>query len=144
MWGGRVLSIRNQLAGTVVAVASDEVMSTVKVRLAGGQEVTAAITSESVRDLGLAEGRAVQVLVKSTEVSLAAGAVPRISIRNQIPGSVASVEHGAVMTTVKVAIEGGATLTAAITKDGAQELEVAEGYDVTALVKSTELSVALP
>jgi hypothetical protein len=42
------LSIRNQFAGTVAAVAVGEAMSTVKVRLAGGQEVTAAITAETV------------------------------------------------------------------------------------------------
>jgi len=44
-------------------------MSTVKVRLDAGPEVTAAITV--VQDLGLADGVAVLVLVKSTEVSIA-------------------------------------------------------------------------
>ena len=71
------LSIRNQFAGTVTAIAVGEVMSTVKVRLSGGQEVTAAITAEAVRKLGLAEGRSVQVLIKSTEVAVATGAVGR-------------------------------------------------------------------
>ena len=138
------LSIRNQLPGIVVDVAKGKVMATVKVRLDGGQEVTAAITAESAEDLKLTEDTAVLVLVKSTEVAIAASAVPRISIRNQIPGMVAGMEHGAVMTTVKVAIAGGDTLTATITRDGAEGLELAEGDQVTALVKSTEASVALP
>ena len=119
------------------------VMSTVKVRLDGGPEVTAVITAEAARDLGLAEGVAVTVLVKSTEVALATGAVPGISIRNRIPGTVTAVEHGAVMTTVKVAIAGGGELTAAITRDAAEDLGLAAGAEVTALVKSTEVSVAL-
>ncbi len=54
----------------------------------------------------------------------------RLSIRNQIPGTVTDVEHGAVMATVSVAIEGGQTVTAAITKDAADDLGRAEGDTV--------------
>jgi molybdate transport system regulatory protein len=46
------------------------VMASVKVTLGDGQTVTASITREAVEDLGLAEGDAVVVLVKSTEVML--------------------------------------------------------------------------
>ena len=65
------LSTRNQLAGTVASVDTGGVMATVKVTLAGGEEVTASITREAVEELGLAPGRPVTVLVKSTEVMLA-------------------------------------------------------------------------
>jgi len=64
------LSIRNQLLGTVTSVTPGEVMATVKVRLDGGQDLTAAITAEAVEDLGLTTGSTVRALVKSTEVSL--------------------------------------------------------------------------
>jgi molybdate transport system regulatory protein len=64
------LSTRNQLPGTVVSVTHGSVMSTVKVRLNGGDVVTASITLEAAEDLGLAEGSPVTVLVKSTEVML--------------------------------------------------------------------------
>jgi molybdate transport system regulatory protein len=142
------LSIRNQFPGSVAAVLLGGVMSTVKVRLDGGApdsglEITAAVTAEAARELALAEGVSVLVLFKSTEVAVATGPVPRLSIRNQIPGTVAGVEHGAVMTTVKIAVAGGGTLTAAITRDAAEDLDLTEGTDVTALVKSTEVSIAL-
>ena len=67
------LSIRNQLSGTVeTRVNVGAVMAIVKVRLDGGQVVTASVTAEEVvADLGLAEGSPVTVLVKLTEVSLA-------------------------------------------------------------------------
>ena len=66
------LSTRNQLPGTVTEVNIGTVMATVKVRLdGGGQIVTASITKEAVEELGLAEGTAATVLVKSTEVMLA-------------------------------------------------------------------------
>ena len=58
-------------------------------------------------------------------------------------GAIEQVEHGAVMTTVKVAVPGGQTLTAAITKDAAEDLGLASGDAVTVLVKATEVSVAV-
>jgi molybdate transport system regulatory protein len=142
------LSIRNQFPGSVAAVVLGGVMSTVKVRLDGGApdgglEITAAVTAEAAKELGLAEGVSVLVLFKSTEVAVATGPVSRLSIRNQIPGTVAGIEHGAVMTTVKIAVAGGGTLTAAITRDAAEDLDLTEGADVTALIKSTEVSIAL-
>ncbi|WP_353940549.1 TOBE domain-containing protein [Streptomyces sp. HUAS MG91] len=135
------LSIRNQIAGTVASVTTGEAMATVKVRLAGGQDVTAAITTESVKDLGLAEGSDVRILVKSTEVSLATGPVQGVSIRNQIAGTVTDVATGGAMASVKVDVQGGA-LTAAITKDAVTDLGLTSGSSVVALIKSTEVSLA--
>lgn len=135
------LSLRNQLPGTVTAVTPGEVMATVKVRLDGGQELTAAITLESVKDLGLVEGAAVRAMVKSTEVALATGEVTGVSIRNQLPGTVSDVALGGAMATVKVSV-AGAELTSAITREAATELGLAPGSAVVALVKSTEVSLA--
>ncbi|MEW2400191.1 TOBE domain-containing protein [Streptomyces sp. NPDC046862] len=135
------LSIRNQLPGTVTAITPGEAMATVRVRLDGGQEITAAITREAVGELGLAEGSAVQALVKATEVSLATGAVDGLSIRNRLPGTVSGIATGGAMATVKVAVEGG-ELTAAITADAVADLGLADGSSVTALIKSTEVSLA--
>lgn len=135
------LSIRNQLPGTVTAVTTGEAMASVKVRLAGGQDITAAITADAVRDLGLAEGSAVKALVKSTEVALATGAVEGISIRNQLAGSVTEVSTGGAMGSVRVSVEGG-ELTAAITKDAVEDLGLKAGAAVVALIKSTEISLS--
>ncbi|MDX3451545.1 TOBE domain-containing protein [Streptomyces sp. ME02-8801-2C] len=135
------LSIRNQIPGTVIAVTTGEVMATVKVRLDGGQEITAAITRDSVRDLGLTAGTAVRALVKSTEVSLATAAVEGVSIRNQLPGTVADLTTGVAMASVKVTVAGG-SLTAAITTDAVNDLGLTAGSPVVALIKSTEISLA--
>ncbi|MDT5068720.1 MAG: hypothetical protein QOK02_4875 [Mycobacterium sp.] len=65
------LSTRNQLTGTITEVALGTVMATVKVRLEGGDQiVTASITRDAAEDLGLQEGKAATVLVKSTEVAI--------------------------------------------------------------------------
>ncbi|MGW1890554.1 TOBE domain-containing protein [Streptomyces sp. NPDC002004] len=134
------LSIRNRIPGTVTSVTPGEVMATVKVGLAGGREITAAVTLEAVEDLKLTAGSRVRALIKSTEVSLATGPVDGISIRNQIPGTVASVATGGAMATVKVSV-AGAELTAAITKDAVADLGLADGTTVVALIKSTEVAL---
>ncbi len=135
------LSIRNQIPGTVTAITPGEVMATVKVRLTGGQDITAAITLESVEELGLAAGTAVRALVKSTEVSLATAPVEGLSIRNQLPGTVTEVTTGGAMASVKVAVDGG-ELTSAITRDAVTDLALSSGTPVVALIKSTEISLA--
>ncbi|WP_405657089.1 molybdopterin-binding protein [Streptomyces sp. RK9] len=135
------LSIRNQIPGTVASVTTGEAMATVKVRLAGGQDITAAITTEAVKGLGIAEGAEVRILVKSTEVSLATGPVQGLSIRNRIAGTVTEIAAGGAMASVKVDVEGGA-LTAAITNDAVTDLGLTAGSSVVALIKSTEVSLA--
>lgn len=64
------ISARNQLAGTIESVHADDVMAEVVVRLNGGETVVSAITAHSAQQLGLAPGKAVTVIVKSTEVML--------------------------------------------------------------------------
>jgi molybdate transport system regulatory protein len=64
------LSARNQLEGTIVRVEHGAVMSTVVIRLIGGQEVVSVITKDSATELDLAEGDAVKAVIKSTEVMI--------------------------------------------------------------------------
>ncbi|MEU9974373.1 MULTISPECIES: TOBE domain-containing protein [unclassified Streptomyces] len=135
------LSIRNQIPGTVTSVTPGEVMATVRLRLDGGQDLTAAITLEAVKDLGLAEGSAVRAMMKATEVALATGPVTGLSIRNRLPGTVSDVALGGAMATVKVTVDGG-ELTSAVTRDAVTDLGLAPGSPVVALIKSTEVSLA--
>ena len=65
----------------------------------------------------------------------------RLSARNQLPGTVVSVDIGAVMATVVIRLAGGENVVAAITKDSAESLQLAEGDAVTAVIKATEVMV---
>ncbi|MEU6575796.1 TOBE domain-containing protein [Streptomyces sp. NPDC046805] len=65
-----------------------------------------------------------------------------LSIRNQLPGTVTAVTPGEAMATVKVDLSNGQHLTSAITLDAAEDLGLAAGSSVRALVKSTEVSLA--
>ena len=65
------ISARNQLPGTVKSVTEGQVMAEVVIEVDGGQQIVSAITAEWARALGLAAGRRVVALIKSTEVILA-------------------------------------------------------------------------
>jgi molybdate transport system regulatory protein len=55
--------------------------------------------------------------------------------QNQLPGTVASVDTGGVVATVKVTLSGGEEVTASITREAVEELGLATGRRVTVLVK---------
>ena len=66
----------------------------------------------------------------------------RLSIRNQLPGQVTSIQHGEAMAIVKVALDGsGQSITSSITREAAEDLGLAEGSRVTVLIKATEVSL---
>ena len=64
-----------------------------------------------------------------------------ISARNQLNGKIVGVELGAVMANVKIEISEPGVITAVITKESVEKLGLAEGDDVAAIIKSTEVIV---
>ena len=66
----------------------------------------------------------------------------QLSARNQLNATVDTVTHGEVMSTVRVSLPDGQQITAAITKDAAEELAFAPGDSVTVVIKSTEVMLA--
>lgn len=67
----------------------------------------------------------------------------RLSTRNQLPGTVVSVTTGEAMAVVRIKLDNGPEITSSITKDAADDLGLAEGSKVTALVKSTEVAIGV-
>ena len=66
----------------------------------------------------------------------------QLSARNQLNAKVATVTHGEVMSTVRVTLPDGQQITAAITKDAAEELAFDTGDNVIVVIKSTEVMLA--
>jgi molybdopterin-binding protein len=67
----------------------------------------------------------------------------RTSARNRLPGIVRSVRLGGVMAQVEIAV-GDSEMTAVITRDSAEELELKEGDVVFAIIKATEVMIGKP
>ena len=66
----------------------------------------------------------------------------QLSARNQLKAKVETVSHGEVMSTVRVVLPDGQKITAAITRDAAQEIAFAPGDNVIVIIKSTEVMLA--
>ena len=64
------------------------------------------------------------------------------SARNQLKGTVVSVSLGAVMAEITIDVNG-ATVVAAITKESAERLGLAEGKSVVAIVKATDVMIGI-
>ena len=67
----------------------------------------------------------------------------KLSTRNQPPGTVTSITTGEAMAVVRIKLDGGPEITSSITRDAVEDLELAEGSKVIALVKATEVSLAV-
>jgi molybdopterin-binding protein len=65
------ISARNTLNGTVKEIKRGMVTATVKVDVGGGNVITSSITLEAADELGLAEGKPVNVVIKASDVMLA-------------------------------------------------------------------------
>jgi molybdopterin-binding protein len=70
------ISGRNQLHGTIVSVTVDGLLAKVVIAV-GSQQVTAIITADAVRELGLKTGDAAVALIKATEVMVGKAIQPR-------------------------------------------------------------------
>ena len=64
------ISARNQLKGKIVEVKKGTTKAHVKIDI-GGQIVTAAITNDSVDNLGVAAGKAAYAVIKASDVMVA-------------------------------------------------------------------------
>ena len=67
----------------------------------------------------------------------------RLSARNQLRGTVHSLRADGIMAEVVVRLTGGELVVAAITADSAARLGIVAGKPITAIVKSTEVMLAV-
>jgi molybdopterin-binding protein len=65
----------------------------------------------------------------------------RISARNQLKGKVVSVKLGSIMAEIVVELSDGQQIVSAITRSSAESLELKEGDQVAAIIKSTEVMI---
>jgi molybdate transport system regulatory protein len=65
-----------------------------------------------------------------------------LSARNQFPGRVRSVRHGAVMSEVVIDIGGGIEIVSLISTSSAKRLRLKKGSPAVAVIKATEVIIS--
>jgi len=67
----------------------------------------------------------------------------KISARNVIKGKVKKITPGMVNTEVVLVTDGGTEVVSIITKESAERLKLAEGKDVYAVIKASNVMIAV-
>jgi molybdopterin-binding protein len=67
----------------------------------------------------------------------------KISARNQFKGTVVEVVKGATTSHVRIDIGGGLVVTASITNQAVDELKLAKGEPAIAVIKASDVMVAV-
>ena len=66
-----------------------------------------------------------------------------ISARNNLKGKIKKLTPGAVNTEVIVALPGGAEVVSIITKESSERLQLAVGKTVSAVIKASDVMIAV-
>ena len=66
-----------------------------------------------------------------------------ISARNVFKGTVKSIKYGQILAELVIALPGGLEITSLITKTSADRMKLAEGKEVSTVIKASNVMVAL-
>ena len=133
-------SARNQIKGTIEAIKAGQVNSEIVINVSGNI-LKAVITNDAVSEMGLAVGQEVYAIIKASFVMVAKEKPGKISTRNILETTVSDVISGAVNCELKLSM-GETQLTAIITEEAAEDLEIAKGDTVYALIKASCIILA--
>ena len=67
----------------------------------------------------------------------------KISARNLLKGKVKGINHGAVNSEIIVELPGGTEIVSIITKSSAEQLGLAKGKEVYAVIKASNVMIAI-
>ena len=137
------ISARNQIKGTVKTVKEGAVNAVVVISRGNHNGLKADITMESVKSLGLAEGKECYAIIKATNVMFATQKIEGISARNQIEGKIVAVKEGAVNGIVTIEDVDGVKISGSITNESIESLGLKEGGTAVAIIKATDVMVAV-
>lgn len=134
---------RNQYNVCVKAVESGPVTSQVTLVLDGGDEIVATMTAAAALRLDLKAGDAAIALIKASAVALVTDFDGwQLSARNQLAGVVSRIESGPVSCMVELALTGGQTLSATVTHEAVDALQLKPGAPATGVFKAFSVMVA--
>jgi len=131
----------NSLTGNIFQIDTEDQLSLVHVDVGGYIFKSILLETPNTADY-LREGQRVQLLFKETEVVLGKPDVEKVvSMQNRVPGQVAEIKRGALLSEVTVSSEIGA-VRSIITTGSVDKLNLSPGEAVTALIKTNEIMLA--
>ena len=130
-----MIGARNVIKGKVKEIKKGAINGIVKVDVGGGNVISSNCSIESIEQLGLSEGKEVQVVIKAMGVMLANEKL-NIGARNQIEGTVCEIKKGSVNCLVKIKTNNDLAVTANLSLESVEELGIKEGQKAVAIFKA--------
>ncbi len=129
----------NKLKGYIKNINSSQNLSIVEIDL-NGIDICSIVVETPETASYLKTGNQVFVLFKETEVSIGKNVQGLISLRNQIPCKVTKIEKGKILSKIDLECKEH-RIVSIITTSSVERLNLSIGDEVTAFIKSNEVSL---
>lgn len=130
----------NTLLGNITDITTEGSLSLVKIKVQNNVLTSIVIdTPETAHYLKI--GNEIKVLFKETEVILAKKITGIISLQNKIDCIVNSFEKGALLCKIVLNFEN-TKITSVITRNAFDQLDIQKKDEITAMIKTNEISLS--
>eukprot|EP01156_Anaeramoeba_ignava_P023075 Anaeramoba_ignava/c21291_g1_i4.p2 GENE.c21291_g1_i4~~c21291_g1_i4.p2 ORF type:complete len:218 (+),score=-7.71 c21291_g1_i4:321-974(+) len=134
------ISARNQIQGIVEHIEKGKINSSIFVKLKSGYSLLSVITNDAVESLNLNNGDEIVAIFKSSSVLITTDLTLNISARNKFQGSIERINMGEINGELILDI-GGDKIAAVITTAAVKSLNLKEGDNVSAIIKSSDVII---
>ncbi|ODU06146.1 MAG: hypothetical protein ABS81_05405 [Pseudonocardia sp. SCN 72-86] len=138
MKGDAAISTNNRFVGRVLDMKKGGVTAEMPLDLGGGRRMVAVIARTAAEEMGIEIGDELTACVREGDLVLAKGSA--FSIRNRQQGTITNLRPGTVTTELTLDT-GNGELYALLAKTVADDMGLAEGDQVTALMRERDFLI---
>ena len=132
-------SARNNFSGTVASINHGAINAEVTLDMGQAQPIIACITNESIESLNLKVGMRALAFLKASSIIIGLPTEAKLSARNQLHGTVVHIEPGAVNAEVCLEVSPQHRITAMVSLDSLNHLQLQVGQEAVAIFKASSV-----
>jgi molybdate transport system regulatory protein len=130
----------NILNGIIEEITVNGALSLAYIRV-GETRFTVIVIDTPATVSYLRAGNPIQVIFKETEVIIGKGTGHQVSLQNKLVGQIHKIESGALLSKIILETSAG-RITSVITTNAVKKLQLKEGNEVTAMIKTNEIMIS--
>lgn len=130
----------NTLLGNIIEINTEGSLSLVKIKVQNSVLTSIVIDTPETAPY-LQTGNSIQLLFKETEVILAKNITGVISLQNKMDCTIDSFEKGTLLCKIIMRF-GTYTMASVITRAAFDQLAIQENDEITAMIKTNEISLS--
>lgn len=131
----------NSFSGHITDIRTSDALSVVTVSVDAAVTFKAIVIDNPETAPYLSEGHAVHVLFKETEVVIATGKDPAVSLQNRVEGTISAIDKGLLLSRIVIHTPIGEVVSV-ISTNAVDALGLTENKNVIAMIKLNEVALA--